>query len=405
MQLKEVLKDISIEKITGNKDINIRGMSSHSAEVKPGYLFVAVKGSLRNGHDFMLDVIKRGAVAVVMDRNFKLSLNGITYVYVQDTQKALAKMADNFYGSPTHSMKIIGITGTNGKTTVSYLVDNILKSHDLITGRIGTIDYCWGERVIPSSHTTPPPVFLSELLSKMGADKVKAVVMEVSSHSLAQKRVDAIQFDSCIFTNIERDHLDYHPTVSDYISSKKRLIDLLYLSSKKNKFLIMNGDDKTLKSFPVSNLPTVFYGLDKTNDVYASEVESDWDNTIFYINSPWHKGKISVPLVGNFNLYNILAAISFAGMHGLDINRVIESFKNIKQVTGRFQVFKKNGIAAIIDYAHTPDALAKVLETTRDLTKGKLITVFGCGGDRDKGKRPIMGEISSKKSDYTIITS
>ncbi|MBU1767649.1 MAG: UDP-N-acetylmuramoyl-L-alanyl-D-glutamate--2,6-diaminopimelate ligase, partial [Candidatus Omnitrophica bacterium] len=405
MQLKQLLKDISVEKIIGDKDISIKGISSHSAEVKQGYVFVALRGKSRDGHDFVSEVTKKGAVAVVIDKNFKLPLNGITYIYVQDTQEALAKIADNYYGSPTDHMKIIGITGTNGKTTVSYLIDNILKSHGLVTGRIGTIDYCWGGRVIPSSHTTPPPIFLSEIFNKMRTDKVKTVVMEVSSHSLVQKRVDAVQFDSCIFTNIQRDHLDYHSTVSDYISSKRRLIDLLYSSSKQNKFLIINGDDEVLKSFPISNLPCIFYGLNKTNNVYASEIEFNWNSTTFNLNSPWHKGKVEVPLVGNFNLYNVLAAISFAGMDGLNINTVIESLKNIKQVTGRFQVFKKNGITTIVDYAHTPDALEKVIETARKLTNGKLITIFGCGGNRDKGKRPIMGEISSKKSDYTIITS
>jgi len=414
MQFKQLLKDISVEKIAGNKDIDIKGISSHSAEVKQGYMFVALKGKSRNGHDFVSDAIEKGAVAVVIDSDFNLPLNlpakswqagGITYVYVQDTQEALAKIADNFYANPTHNMKVVGITGTNGKTTVSYLIDNILKSHGLLTGRIGTIDYCWGQRVIPSSHTTPPPIFLSGLLNTMKADKVKTVVMEVSSHSLSQKRVNAIQFDSCIFTNIERDHLDYHPTVSDYISSKKRLIDLLYASIKQNKFLVINGDDKVLKSFAIPDLPRIFYGLNKTNDVYASEVEFGWNNVTFNLNSPWHKGAVDVPLTGNFNLYNVLAAISFAGMDGLNMNTVIESLKNMKQVTGRFQVFKKNGIATIVDYAHTPDALEKVIKTARVLAKGKIITIFGCGGDRDKGKRPIMGEISSKKSDYTIITS
>ncbi|MCK4904935.1 UDP-N-acetylmuramoyl-L-alanyl-D-glutamate--2,6-diaminopimelate ligase [bacterium] len=414
MQLKQLLKDISVEKIIGDKDISIKGISSHSAEVKQGYMFVALRGKSRDGHDFVSEVTKKGAVAVVIDKNFKLPLNlpakswqagGITYIYVQDTQEALAKIADNYYGNPTNHMKIIGITGTNGKTTVSYLIDNILKSHGLVTGRIGTIDYCWGGRVIPSSHTTPPPIFLNEIFNKMRTDKVKTVVMEVSSHSLVQKRVDTVQFDSCIFTNIQRDHLDYHSTVSDYISSKRRLIDLLYSSSKQNKFLIINGDDEVLKSFPISNLPCIFYGFNKTNNVYASEIEFNWNRTTFNLNSPWHKGKVEVPLVGNFNLYNVLAAISFAGMDGLNITTVIESLKNIKQVTGRFQVFKKDAITTIVDYAHTPDALEKVIETARKLTNGKLITIFGCGGNRDKGKRPIMGEISSKKSDYTIITS
>lgn len=405
MQLKKLLKDLHIEKIYGPRDINVEGISSHSAGLKQGYMFVALVGKTRDGHDFIPEVINKGAVVVVIEKDLKIPLNGITYINVRDTQEALAKIADNFYDNPTHHMKMVGITGTNGKTTVSYLVENILKTHGLKTGRMGTIDYSWGERVIPSSHTTPPPLFLSETFNKMVADKVKAVVMEVSSHSLAQKRVDSIQFDSCIFTNISRDHLDYHSTLSHYISSKKRLVELLALSSKKNKSLIINGDDETLKSFSSPNLPCISYGLKNTNDVYASEVKFDWDGIEFYLNSPWYKGEAWVPLVGNFNLYNVLASISWAGMEGLNVSKVIENFRNIKQVVGRFQIFKKNGITAIVDYAHTPDALEKVIQTTRELTKGKLITVFGCGGDRDKGKRPIMGGISSKGSDYTIVTS
>jgi len=416
MQLKKLLKNLHIEKIIGTRDINIKGISSHSAEVKTGYMFVALRGNSRDGHDFIPEVVKKGAVAVVIDKDFKLPLNGITYIYVKDTREALAKIADNFYGNPTHNMKMIGITGTNGKTTVSYLVEDILKTHGFKTGKIGTINYSWGERVIPSSHTTPPPLFLSELFKKMRADKVKAIVMEVSSHSLAQKRADAIQFDSCIFTNISRDHLDYHSTLSHYISSKRRLIELLASSNKKNKFLIMNGDDETLRSFSFSNSQCIFYGLKETNDVYASKVKFNWDGIGFSLNSPWYRGEVKVPLVGDFNLYNILASISWAGMEGLTINKVIESLKNTKQIMGRFQVFKKNGITAIVDYAHTPDALRKVIRTTKELTevpdstsrktrRGKLITVFGCGGDRDKGKRPIMGRISSRESDYTIVTS
>ncbi len=344
MQLKKLLKDLHIEKIYGTKDINIKGISSHSKEVNKGYMFVALKGNGRDGHDFIPEVVKKGAVAVVIDKDFKLPLNGVTYIYVQDTQEALAKIADNFYDNPTGHIKTIGITGTNGKTTVSYLLENILKTHGFKTGRIGTINYSWGERVIPSSHTTPPPLFLSEIFNKMMADKVNAIVMEVSSHSLAQRRVDAIQFDSCIFTNISRDHLDYHLNRSNYISSKRRLIELLALSSKKNKFLIINGDDAILRSFSSSNLPCIFYGLKKTNDVYASKVKFNWNGIEFYLNSPWYKGKVEVPLVGNFNLYNILASISWAGMEGLAVNKVIESLKKTKQVMGRFHIFKKNGI-------------------------------------------------------------
>ena len=406
MQLKKLLKDLPIEKIVGIQDLNIEGISSNSIEVKEGYMFAALKGNVRDGYDFIPEAVQKGALAVMIDKNFKLPLlNGITYIYVKDTRETLTKIADNFYENPSHKMKMIGVTGTNGKTTVSYLIENILKIHDFKTGRIGTIDYSWEGRIIPSSHTTPPPLFLSELLNKMVTDRVGAVVMETSSHSLAQKRVDAIQFDSCVFTNISRDHLDYHSTCANYICAKKRLIELLSLSSKQNKFLIMNGDDDILRGFPLSNLPCIFYGFRKTNDVYASDVEFNWDGITFNLDSPWHKGRVEVPLVGDFNLYNVLAGISWAGMEGLGISKVIESLKTAKQITGRFQIFKKNGITAIVDYAHTPDALRNVIKTTKELTKGRLITVFGCGGNRDKGKRPIMGKISSEESDYTIITS
>jgi UDP-N-acetylmuramoyl-L-alanyl-D-glutamate--2,6-diaminopimelate ligase len=405
MQLKKLLKGLDIEEITGSSDVNIKGISSHSMEVKEGYMFVALRGNLRDGHSFIPEVVKKGSVVVVIEKRLDVPLNGITYVRVPDAKEALAKIADNFYGNPTLHMKMIGITGTNGKTTVSYLIEDILKMHGFKTGRIGTIDYSWGERSIPSSLTTPTPPALSELFSKMREDGTKAVVMEVSSHSLAQRRVDAIQFDSCIFTNISRDHLDYHSNLSNYISSKRRLTELLVSSSKKNKFLVINGDDKILKSFSLSSLPCIFYGLKQTNDVYASRVKSNWHGVKFHLNSPWYKGKVEVPLFGDFNIYNVLASISWAGAAELDINKVIENLKKTKQVIGRFHVIKKNGVAAIVDYAHSPNALLQVIKTAQELVKGRLITVFGCGGERDKGKRPLMGRISSEESDYTIVTS
>jgi UDP-N-acetylmuramoyl-L-alanyl-D-glutamate--2,6-diaminopimelate ligase len=405
MQLKTLLKNLDIKQIKGNKNINIKGISSNSREVKEGYVFVALKGNSNDGHDFLTDVVRKGVSAIVVEREVELPVNGVVHVLVPDTKKALAEMAENFYSAPARRMKIVGITGTNGKTTVSHLVESVFKTQGLKTGRIGTIDYSWGERSIPSSLTTPAPLVLSGLLSKMSEDGVDAVVMEASSHSLAQKRVDAVQFDSCIFTNISRDHLDYHPSLSHYISSKRRLVELLSSSIKKNKFLVLNGDDKNLRKFSVPDLPCIFYGLKRFNDVRASRLESDWKGVKFYLDSPWYKGKVNVPLFGSFNIYNVLSAISWAGKEGFDVSKAVDNLKGAKQVLGRFHVIKKNGFAAVVDYAHSPDALKQVIKTARTLTKNRLITVFGCGGERDKGKRPLMGRISSKESDYTIVTS
>ncbi|HIE43427.1 MAG TPA: UDP-N-acetylmuramoyl-L-alanyl-D-glutamate--2,6-diaminopimelate ligase [Candidatus Omnitrophica bacterium] len=405
MKLKKLLNGIGIEKVKGEKNLNIKGIASDSREVNPEYLFVACRGSSKDGHDFVLDAVRRGATALLVEKALDFRVNGTTYIKVPDTLKALAKVVDNFYGNPTYDLEVVGITGTNGKTTTSYLIEEMLENQGYKSGRIGTVNYSWGERTIPSSFTTPPPPLLYSLITKMKTERVKALVMEVSSHALSQKRVDAIQFNSCIFTNISRDHLDYHSTFSNYIRAKKRLMELLTSSIKRDKFIVLNGDDKVLRKFATSPLPHLFYGFNRDNDVCASEVHCNWRRVKFHLTSPWYNGKIEVPLVGSFNVYNILAIISWAGMRGFSMDMILDTLKKTKHIPGRFQVFRKNGSIAVVDYAHSPDALERVIQTAKELTKGNVITVFGCGGERDRGKRPIMGRISSEMSDYTIVTS
>ena len=243
------------------------------------------------------------------------------------------------------------------------------------------------------------------MLQEMKQDGAESVVMEVSSHSLAQRRVDSLEYSAAIFTNITRDHLDYHPTLAHYVEAKNRLVDLLRISPKRNKFVVLNGDDTWIKDFPLSGLPGIYYGFDPHNEVKASDLDCSWEGLCFGLKSPWYTGKVEVPLVGSFNVYNILAAISWAGMRRLNVKQVVKNLRKVKSVPGRFQILAKNGYRVVVDYAHSPDALDNLIRNARELTSGQVITLFGCGGDRDKGKRPLMGKISSRLSDYTILTS
>jgi len=407
MQLNRLLKDITIQKIKGKRDLVIRGISVDSRRVKRDYLFLALRGNFQDGHKFIPQAIKKGAIAVLTEQDIDFPINGLTFIKVSDTREIISILANNFYQNPSRQMELVGITGTNGKTTISYLVEHILKSSGLngCVGRIGTIDYSWKDRRLPSTLTTPEPIYLYSLLQEMRRDGVEYSVMEVSSHSLAQKRVDGLEFSSIIFTNITRDHLDYHSSFTHYVDAKKRLIDLLKLSPKKDKFVVLNGDDKQIKDFPLSGLPGIYYGLEPSNDVRAYDLDCSWKGLSFKLKSPWYAGGVEVPLVGGFNVYNILAAISWAGMRSMEVNKVIKDLRKFPKVPGRFQVLKKNGYRVVVDYAHTPDALENLIKNVRELTPGRIITLFGCGGDRDKGKRPLMGRISSQLGDYTVLTS
>ena len=404
MRLREILKGLKVEKKVGNLDIEIKGISDDSRLVKPGFLFIAIKGYHQDGHKFIMEAIRKGAVALVLEE--ELNFPYPCWIKVENSREFLSFIAHRFYGEPTKEMNITGITGTNGKTTTSYIISELLNLRGGKTGIIGTIKYIWGKREVPSSLTTPFPLTLFEIMSSMRKEGIKNIVMEVSSHSLATGRVEAVNFNSVIFTNLTRDHMDFHKSFKDYFKSKLKLIEILKRSIKENKKVIYNIDDPYFSRItPFEGISFVSFGKSSEAKIRAIKVNSTWKGINFIVTDGEDKESLFVPLVGEFNIYNALAAISFAREEGFEWEEIRKGLLNINKVPGRFEILERGGIKAIVDYAHTPDALKNLLLSVRKLTRGKVITVFGCGGDRDKGKRKIMGEISSLLSDVVFITS
>ncbi len=405
MKLKELLKGLKVKKLTGNPAVEIKGISDDSRRIKPGFLFVALRGEKQDGHDFIPEAASRGAVALIVEKeiNYPFPL----WVQVEDARKSLSFLAHRFYGEPTEALKIIGITGTNGKTTISHLVAHLLNLRGEKTGKIGTIYYTWGDRILPASLTTPTPLTLFEIISSMKAEGVRSVVMEVSSHSLVTGRVEAMLFDTAIFTNLTRDHLDFHASMEEYFAAKLKLLHLLKKSKKKNRTVIFNLDDPYFSRIsPEEGITFKSFGKKKGADIQVLNFSSQWKGIRFTILEDGHREEeLFIPLAGEFNLYNALSAITWARTEGMEWKEIRRGFKSIKSVPGRFEVIEKGGIRVVVDYAHTPDALENILKSVRKLTEGKVITLFGCGGDRDRGKRALMGAISSSLSSMVIITS
>ena len=372
--------------------------------MKPNGLFVAVRGFKEDGTRFIDDAIKKGASAIVSE----IPVNAkVPVILVKDSRRALSALSAEFYGRPSEKMIVIGVTGTNGKTTVSSLLEKVFKDQGYKTGLIGTVVYKVMDEVLPALHTTPESVDLQYLFHKMLNKGVNVVIMEVSSHSLVLKRVEDVEFDAAIFTNLTRDHLDFHKNFSNYFYAKKHLFELLKKSNKKEKFGVINIDDpygrrlvKELKGIKI-----ITYGKSKNSAVKVSNVKLNFGSTTF----SWDGLEVSTSLSGDFNLYNTLAVIVCAEGFRLKRLPLLKSLKEFKPVKGRFETIKKtsNDPLIIIDYAHTDDALKNVLTAINKLksSESNIITVFGCGGDRDKTKRPIMGKIATELSDKVIITS
>jgi UDP-N-acetylmuramoyl-L-alanyl-D-glutamate--2,6-diaminopimelate ligase len=431
MELRKLLEGVEIIKITGETLKEIEGISYHSKQIRKGFLFAAIRGMEVDGHQFIEEAIERGAEAVVLEEETKIQTVGAglalpkkgtasgapthgTVILVPNSRQALAKISSNLYGDPSSHVRLIGITGTNGKTTTTYLLESIFKKAGCTVGVIGTINYRFGEKTNPAPNTTPESLDLQRILWEMLREGTSHVMMEVSSHGLDLDRVFGCQFDAVVFTNFTSEHLDYHKTLEQYFESKKKLFsDYLMKSRKQRRFAVTNLDDprgeEILKGV---DLPSIRYGLGPSCDVTADQVVSSFEGLSCKIRTP--KGDISVrsKLVGNFNLYNILAAVS-VGM-GMDIPLEIikEGVEGLEGVSGRFEkVGNQKGIHVIVDYAHTHDALERALLGLRTILEsgppndGKIITVFGCGGDRDRTKRPLMGGVAGKYSDLAILTS
>ena len=407
MELKKMLVGLEGLKVKGNLEIEIEGLESNSKNVKKGYLFVAIKGFSTDGHQYVESAIENGATAIMIEegcdlKNLKIP-EDITVIMSKNTREGLAITASNFYGNPSRKFKLIGVTGTKGKTTTTFMIKEILEKAGKKVGLVGTIaTYINGKKIKDSDRTTPESLELQQLFSQMVEAGVEAVVMEVSSQSLKLHRVDGCEFDIVLFTNFSEDHISpkEHPDMEDYFQSKLKLFKMC-------KTGIVNTDDlygaKIPDLFPDNNITT--YGIDNYANVLAKDITITNSYVDFKVKITDRNERVKTGIPGRFSVYNSLAAICVAQKFGVSPEVVKEALAQVR-VPGRSElVDNKREIPIMIDYAHSPESLENILQAVKSYTRGKVISVFGCGGDRDSGKRPIMGEISGRIADYTFITS
>lgn len=399
--LKDILYKAAIESVHGTTETAVNKIEFDSRKVEENDVFVAIRGTISDGHDFIEKAINLGAIAIVCDTLPEIIVTGITYIKVKDTNSALAFMASNYYGNPSRNLRLIGITGTNGKTTIASLLYQLFKKAGYKVGLLSTVKILVDDVEYKATHTTPDSLTINKYLREMNDAGVEYCFMEVSSHGIHQKRTEGLHFEGGIFTNLSHDHLDYHPTFAEYRDVKKSFFDNL----PKTAFALSNIDDK---NGPVmlqnTNARKLTYALKTYSDYKAQILENQLSGLLLRIND----NEVWVRLIGTFNAYNLLAIYGTAVELGLDKLEVLRLLSELESVSGRFQfIISNEGITAIVDYAHTPDALENVLKTINDIrTKNEqLITIVGCGGDRDRTKRPIMANIASTLSDKAIITS
>ncbi|MGO1585551.1 MAG: UDP-N-acetylmuramoyl-L-alanyl-D-glutamate--2,6-diaminopimelate ligase [Mesonia sp.] len=400
--LKDILYRVSIESVIGDTNVAIQNIDFDSRKISLNDVFVAIRGEANDGHEFIAKAEENGAIAVVCEELPAKQINGITYVLVENTKEALAMMANNFYQQPSEKLKLIGVTGTNGKTTISSLLHQLFTLAGYKVGLISTIKIVVGEEEFPTRLTTPDSLTINKYLQKMNDAGVEFCFMEVSSHGIAQHRAAGLEFKGGIFTNLSHDHLDYHKSFQEYRDVKKKFFDEL----PKSAFAITNSDDKN-GAFMLQNTKATkkTYALKTNADYKVQIIENELSGLLLKINN----NEVWSTLIGNFNAYNLGAIYAAADLLGLKELENLKYISQLKAVSGRFQylISAKENITAIVDYAHTPDALQNVLETINAIrTKNEeLITVVGCGGDRDATKRPIMGKVASDLSTKVIFTS
>jgi UDP-N-acetylmuramoyl-L-alanyl-D-glutamate--2,6-diaminopimelate ligase len=400
MKSREIIRSIGKFSIP---NFLVRGVSCNSKLIKPGFIFVAVKGNKLDGTLFIKEAVEKGAKLIVSESCNIFCCPGIACIKVPDARLALAKLASRFYNFPSRKIKVVGVTGTNGKTTVTYLIEKILKGQGRGAGIVGTINYRFKNTAIASKNTTPGAVELQSLLYKMLNQGIGYCLMEVSSHALDQDRVAGIDFHSAIFTNLTQDHLDYHKDMEEYFKAKAKLFKRLTPKS----ICVINNDDpysKRLKKLTRARIVT--YAIDNKADYTARNILLGVKNTEFNLSAPKINEQIRTRLIGKHNVYNVLSAIAWAKESGVPIRSIKTALKDFKLVPGRLEaVHSKRGFSVFVDYAHTEDALKNVITALRPLCAGRLIVLFGCGGERDKTKRPKMGRVVTELADYAIITS
>ena len=393
MILKDLLKLAGKYEIVGNEETNVNGIEIDSRNIKEGNAFIAIKGTQADGHNYIGKAIELGAKTIICEKLPETTVEGITYVTISDTEDAVGKIATTFYGNPTEKLDLVGVTGTNGKTTIATLLYNMFRAFGYKVGLISTVcNYIDGE-AIPTEHTTPDPITLNKLLGRMADEGCKYAFMEVSSHSVAQKRIGGLKFAGGIFTNLTRDHLDYHKTVENYLKAKKAFFDGL----PKTAFALTNSDDKNgMVMVQNTKAKVATYSLRTMADFKGKVLEDGFEGMLMDINNT----EVNVQFIGRFNAYNLLAVYGAAYMLGKKAEDILLQLSVLKPVSGRFDSMRSpQGYTAIVDYAHTPDALVNVLNAIHDVLKGrgKVITVVGAGGNRDKGKRPLSTGICKAK--------
>lgn len=394
-------------------NIEITAVTQNTQHVVPGSLFVAVRGAKFDGHQYLSEAMARGAVALVVEDATQIPAGTeIAFQVVSDSREALDQLAAEFYGHPSERMFCFGVTGTNGKTSVTYMLEWVLNKTNIPCGVLGTINHHLGEKVWPSDMTTPETVALQARLAEMKEAGARAIAMEVSSHALSQRRADAVQFNTAIFTNLTRDHLDYHAGMGEYFSSKQRLFTDLMWKSQKPQFAVVNIDDPWGARLKVASTASIWSYGTTTSAAFCYQVTAvNFNRTDFTLRTPFGDFKSFLPMCGNHNVANAVAVVAACASANIPIERSIEALTTFPGVPGRLQsVPNTKSLHVFVDYAHTPDALENVLSALQAVRRqaglsSKIWTVFGCGGDRDKGKRPLMAKIAAQGSDYVMVTS
>jgi len=398
--LREILYKVEINSVVGNTSLSINKIEFDSRLISDGDMYIAITGVNVDGHSFISQAIKNGANCIVCEKIPDNKTDGVVYVNVKSSRKALAIISSNYFDNPSSKLNLIGVTGTNGKTTIATLLFDLYTELEIKSGLISTVKISYDNKNFQANQTTPDSLSINRFLSEMVNSNVRYCFMEVSSHGIDQNRTDGLVFKGGIFTNLTHDHLDYHESFENYRDTKKQFFDSL----SNNSFALTNNDDKNGMVMLQNTIADKYtYSLNSISDFKAKILESSFDGMLLKINSTefWSK------LVGKFNAYNILSVYSAASILGLPKNELLKAMSSLDAVAGRFQFYKKNKITAIVDYAHTPDALENILKSINEIktSENNLITVVGCGGNRDKSKRPLMGDIASNLSSKVIFTS
>lgn len=402
MKLKTLLKDLPELQLKGSKELEITGITSNSKLVAPGNLFIAKKGMRSDGSHYIPEAISSGAVAIVTDI-FDPTLKQITQLICPNVAKMEGKIASHYYQQPSQKLFMVGVTGTNGKTTTTFAIKHLFDTSEVPCGLIGTIEYVVGARRYTASRTTPDVCANHKLLCEMDHSGCKACVMEVTSHALDQGRVDEVKFDVAVFTNLTHEHLDYHHNMDEYFKAKAKLFSRLQSS----QVALLNADDEwAMKIKGQTPARIVTFGIQNGADICAKAIHFDPTGTRFIVVYNGQEVPFHWPLVGRFNVYNALSCIGVGLVRGLSLSDIVARLATFPSAPGRLEAVPNPlGMQVYVDYAHKPDALKNVLETLKELARGRIITVFGCGGDRDREKRPLMAKVSEELSDLTIVTS